>query len=534
MPTRGLRAAALLGLVLATAGVAAGGDEPQWPAWLVGHWEATTEAGPHHITFEPDGTFELGSTSEDGKAVTDPGGRWEVRDGALIAGDPSKGEQTVAFKLERLADEGGQLRMRFAEPGQEATAIVFRKSLLRPRWLIGTWATQGPKGAERLVLRADGQVRHATEVGNDVTYEEKGRWTEKAGSLQLGPISGPPLEIEILPPEEGRVRVRFRDRRPVDQQLVWTRASWLPKPSYEGPLVGRWDVVDAALPTAWFFGIYGRYERRRAFGAGAIVERGVFHVALGGNGQRLHLESDAGHRRVLDLRVEGTTLWMTGAPPEPSVAAQRVEGSHDLVAVDVIEEAAARADTEATYRFLNGDRQRIGAPAPPPSPPAAPDTPEPPTAPRPPATADPAPHDVFAGMEAFRRLQTYRFESLQVLVRDAASRQAVLAETRDVLARAVSGSARPRVVIVLSFQPNGRFTEATDAWALNGTGDPVTVVRHGKYGLQGDVVVMQFDGAPEARWRLGEAGRYVYRGDATWMAAPAWGNMALDGPILPW
>ncbi len=525
MPQRVLRTVLLLGVVLATALVASGGDEPQRPAWLVGRWETTTNEGTLHLAFEPDGTMSLGGAPTVGAQWSDAGGRWEVRDGALVVGDPTKGEATVAFRIERPADEDGHLRLRLVEPGNEAVAPFYRKALGRPRWLIGTWTTQSVTGRERWILRADGQARQVTEIGSEVEHVDRGRWAEREGKLQIGPSSGPPFEIELLPPEDGRLRARFRRARLPDPQRIWTRASWLPPQTYEGPLLGRWDVLDAALPTAWLFGPYGRYERRRAFAAGTLVERGTFREVRSATGGTLHLESDAGHRRTVDLRQEGPILRFTNATRGISVDAKRVEGSPVAVAAAAIEEAAARADLEATYRFLHDERHRVGTSAPPPAPPAAPPTPDTPTVPHVGSNADPAPHDVFAGMEAFRRLQRFRFESEQVLVRDASSGRGVLGETKEALARAVAGSARPRVVLVLAFQPNGRVAESTDTWELNSTGDAITVTRHGKYGLQGDVVVVQFEGGPEARWRLGEAGRYLYRGDATLMAVLAWEDM---------
>ncbi len=530
MPRRGLLTVVVACLLVAAVHAARAGDAPQRPGWLVGRWEATSAEGPFHVTFEPDGTMEIGGTGADGTPWSDAGGRWEVRDGALVVGDPSKGEQTLTFRLERPADEDGRPRMRMVEAGTEATAPVYRKAVGRARWLIGTWTTRGPQGAARWVLHGDGRAIRVVERGNDVEHVEAGRWEERAGRLTIG-TAGAPLDLDVLPPEDGLVRARFRDARPLEEQPIWTRTSWPPKQSYLGPLIGRWDVADAALPTAWFFGPYGRYERRRAFGAGAIVERGGFQVTRGATGEVLHLESDAGHRRVLELSVQGTTLRMTDPERRVVVVANLRKDSATEVAADAILEATARADTEATYRFLNDERVRITAPTAPPAPPAAPPTPEPSTAP---VATDPAPHDVFAGMEAFRRPRPYRFESEQVLALDARDGSVVLAESKEVVARAVRGSARPRVVITCTFGPDGRVSETTDTWTPGAAANPVVLVRHGKYGLQGDVVLVQFEGVGERRWRLGEAGRYIYRGEATAMATPVWENMSLDGPKFPW
>lgn len=518
----------LLALLLAATGVARAGDAPEWPGWLVGRWDTTAADGPRHITFEPDGTFALGGEPTGGQPWTDAGGKWEARAGSLVVGDASKGEKTVTFRIERPAEEGGRLGLRLIEPGDEAGALVYRKALGRPRWLIGTWITTSAKGPERMLLRADGGAHQIAEVGPDVIDTDRARWEERAGRLLLGekPTS---YEIDLLPPEDGRIRARFRDERPLDRQPIWTRASWLPAQSYDGPLLGRWDVVDTALPVAWLFGPYGRYERRRGFDAGVMVERGVFHVTQGSTGDVLHLESDAGFARSLDLARDGRSLRMTGDGTHGiSGVAKFVEGSHLTVSAEAIQETEARANTEARYRFLNDDRRRIAVPSSVPSAPAA-------SKDAGAASGDvPAATDVFAGMEAFDKPRDFRFESEQLLVRDAASRRAVVARTQDEIARAVPGSARPRVVIHLAFATNGRVRETTDAWEKDGTAEPTTVVHHGKYGLQGDVVLVQFGGGEELRWRLGEAGRFLYRGDATFMAALAWKDMGMDGPRWPW
>ena len=529
MQRTALRALGLL-LPLLVASAVRADDDPQRPAWLVGRWDMDARDGPEHLLFQPDGTAERGGTNAEGKSWSEPGGRWEVRDGSLVIGDASKGEETLALKIERPVDVGGQLRARLVAPGTEASAPVLRKALDRvpgrPPWLIGTWISPVATGEDRLILHADGMADVVEQRADGMHLVDPQHWKEQAGRLILNREPNP-IEIILLSPAEGRLRARLLDGRPEARSEIWTRASWLPeKQTYLGPLLGRWDVAGAALPTAWFFGPYGRYEKRREFGGGTFVERGAFQVARGATGDVLQLDSDSGHRGALDLRIEGAHLRTIDPLGVDTMAAQRVEGSANLVAMDAIEEATTRADKDATRTFLHGRRRRIveapsDAPVPGPAPSGAPGDA---------LAGDPAPGEVFLGMEAFAGSEWYRFESGQVLVRDLTSKRAILAAGNDVIAHAVPGSARPRVVTTLIFNSRGRVQESTQTGELNGIGDPVTVVQFGKYGLQGDVVLVQFDAGPEGRWRLGEAGRFLHRGEATFLATVDWHDQGLDGP----
>ena len=352
-----------------------------------------------------------------------------------------------------------------------------------------------------------------------------GLWKEEAGRLRMDGESTP-LEMELLPPEDGRLRARFLDGKPASAQLRWTRASWLPpQQTYEGPLIGRWDVVGAALPTVWRFGPYSRYERRRKAGEGVMVETGRFQVARGATGDVLQLETDAGRTAKLDLRIDGPRLHMTDATRGTVVDATRAEGSAVRVAAAFVDEAVERADVEANWLWLHGGRHRIPAPAAPGIPPTGP---VPPKEPDPEAPNDPAPGDVFVGMEAFRTSGHYRFESEDVLVRDRASRRAVDARAPGVVAE--DGSARPRTVVTVALLGSGRLLEITETWGANGAPETATGRRYGKYGLQGDVVLVQFGTDAEERWRLSGGGRFLFRDQATYYFTIDWMVTEFDDP----
>jgi len=516
----------LLPLLIAVGAPAFAGDDPLRPGWLVGTWEIRQADGTGFIALRPDGTVEFGVATTDGERGGGEGGSWEVRDGSLVVTD---GGEPATFRIERLPDEQGALRARFVQPGGEKDAVVARKAADlkpgRPRWLMGTWVAEGKSGSLRMVLYADGRARLTRDQDAKIEEHDMGLWKEEAGRLRMDGESTP-LEMELLPPEGERLRARFLDGKPAAAHLRWTRASWLPpQQTYEGPLIGRWDVVGATLPTAWRFGPYSRYERRRKAGTGVMVENGRFQVARGATGDVLQLETDAGRTLRLDLRVDGPRLRMTDPTRGSVVEAVRAEGSAPRVAAAFVDEAVERADVEASWLWLHGSRHRLAAPAAPGNPPTGP---IPPKEPDPEAPNDPAPGDVYVGMEAFRTSGNHRFESEDVLVLDRTSRRAVDARAPGVVAE--EGTAWPRTVVTLALLQSGRLLETTETWGTNGAPEKTTVRRYGKYGLQGDVVLVQFDTDAEERWRLSGGGRFLFRDQASYFFTIDWMVTELDDP----
>lgn len=506
-----LRALALLLTTVLCDRTAAAEEKVERPTWLFGTWTFENAEGTGTFEFQTNGHCRLVAKAKDaGEAQLDA--TWHVEGDTLVL--ELQGE-AVRSRIERLPDERGRPRAKFVMPGQSGV-VYTRVSAPDPAtWLLGTW-TRIDGAKDRMLIQPGGPLRVTAKDAEGKRVVSWARWSLENDLLtfrmqEKGEERTLALEVALLADVDGEVRAQFHEKGSKYPPEVFRKHPQRDATvRYEGPLVGRWDSVDDAVPTAFVFFATGRYERWRVFATVPLdVQRGAFAAVKSAVGEVLQLSPDGGPRVERGIELPGSDiLRLTDASTGRTTTFRKQAGSEGkvserslLIEMSYPDAVASAEEDLAPVRI---DPKLLET-----SPDLAPA--------RDALPADPRPKDVHAGLFGLPHAEMWESASEDALVVDQATGTRIDAGLPDARTRSRGGPAMPRSVTRVWLYPHGRM--ALEVHVAKEGERPSPLVqgtrRWGKYEVTGSTVLVTYDDGSEERMRLVDGGLLLERDGIT-------------------